>query len=45
MILVFDGRDETAVSEARRQWKDAKAAGYGVTYWKQSDAGRWEKQA
>ncbi|BCW89643.1 hypothetical protein sos41_28090 [Alphaproteobacteria bacterium SO-S41] len=45
VILVFDGRDESAVGEARRHWKDAKAAGHGVTYWKQSDAGRWEKQA
>ena len=44
VIFVFDGRDEHALGAARRHWKDAKAAGHGVTYWKQSDAGRWEKQ-
>ena len=45
VILIFDGRDERALAEARRHWKSAKGAGHGVTYWKQSDAGRWEKQA
>ncbi len=45
VILVFDGRDERALADARRQWKDAKAAGHGVTYWKQAETGRWEKQA
>jgi DNA polymerase-3 subunit chi len=45
IVLMFDGRDEVAVGEARSQWKDAKAAGLSVTYWKQSDEGRWEKQA
>jgi DNA polymerase-3 subunit chi len=45
VILIFDGRDETALAEARGHWKDARAAGLGVTYWKQSDSGRWEKQA
>jgi len=45
VILLFDGRDEAAVAEARGYWKDAKAAGHGVTYWKQAETGRWEKQA
>lgn len=45
VILIFDGRDEIALADARRQWKAVKAAGHAATYWKQSDAGRWEKQA
>ncbi|GJL94542.1 MAG: DNA polymerase III subunit chi [Hyphococcus sp.] len=43
-VMIFDGRDETAVGDARGFWKSAKAAGHDVTYWKQSSAGRWEKQ-
>lgn len=45
IVLIFDGRDEIALAEARRQWTAAKAAGHPATYWKQSAAGRWEKQA
>jgi DNA polymerase-3 subunit chi len=43
-ILIFDGADETAVSSARDFWKEAKEAAHNVTYWKQSAAGKWEKQ-
>ncbi len=45
VILIFDGRDEYALAAARRDWKAAKAASHAVTYWRQSDTGRWEKQA
>jgi DNA polymerase-3 subunit chi len=44
VVLIFDGRDETALGEARRHWKDAKAAGFSVTYWQQTPEGRWEKR-
>ncbi|MFN0217891.1 MAG: DNA polymerase III subunit chi [Hyphomicrobium sp.] len=44
-VYVFDGRDEDAVTLARAEWKVAKAAGCAVTYWRQSEDGRWEKQA
>lgn len=44
-VLIFDGRDEDALARARDFWKQAKAAGHDATYWKQSPAGRWEKQA
>jgi DNA polymerase III subunit chi len=43
--IMFDGRDEAAVVHARLQWKAAKEAGHAVAYWKETDAGRWEKQA
>ena len=42
---LFDGRDESAVAIARDRWRGLKAAGHEVTYWRQDDNGRWEKQA
>ena len=44
IVLMFDGRDPTALEKARTAWKDAKAAGHEVTYWKESPTGKWEKQ-
>jgi DNA polymerase-3 subunit chi len=43
--IMFDGRDEAAVVHARLQWKAAKDAGHDIAYWKETAAGRWEKQA
>lgn len=45
VVLIFDGQDHGAVDTARQQWKIAKADGCTVTYWQQSEAGRWEKKA
>ena len=45
LVYVFDGRDEEATTRARLEWKKATAAGCAVTYWRQSEAGRWEKKA
>lgn len=45
IVYLFDGRDEEARSEARNQWKAAKAGGADVTYWRQNERGRWEKMA
>jgi DNA polymerase III subunit chi len=42
-IEIFDGGDEATVTAARERWKSYKAAGHTLTYWKQSDEGRWEK--
>lgn len=44
IVLMFDGHDPAAVQTARTAWKDAKAAGHTITYWKENDAGKWEKQ-
>lgn len=41
---LFDGRDDAAVAAARGRWQDYKAAGYALTYWKQTDSGGWQKQ-
>jgi len=44
IVLLFDGRDETSLAAARAAWKDAKGAGHDVTYWKETPAGKFEKQ-
>lgn len=44
-VLMFDGRDEAALSAAREHWKAIKAEGHDATYWQQSPEGRWEKKA
>ncbi len=43
VILLFDGRDEEARAEARRQWSLVKAAGAAPSYWREGDDGGWEK--
>ncbi len=43
-VMIFDGRDDDAVADARKFWTSVKDAGCDVTYWKQSPEGRWEKQ-
>jgi len=44
-FIIFDGRDEVALHRARERWTSLKGAGASLAYWKQSDAGRWEKAA
>ena len=44
VVLLFDGRDAEALAKARAAWKDAKARGHDVTYWKESPSGKFEKQ-
>ena len=44
LVTLFDGHDPQAVEQARAEWKRAKAAGCAVTYWQQSESGRWEKK-
>ena len=45
IVVVFDGRDEEALATARAQWQRVRAQGCKATYWRQSDAGRWEQKA
>lgn len=44
-FIIFDGRDESALTGARGRWKALKGAGADLAYWKQSPEGRWEKAA
>lgn len=43
IVLMFDGRDPEMLAAARGAWKDAKAAGHDVTYWKETPGGKFEK--
>ncbi|WP_453960574.1 DNA polymerase III subunit chi [Amorphus suaedae] len=45
VVYMFDGFDQTALADARLRWKEAKAAGHGVTYWRQGEEGGWTKMA
>ena len=44
VVMLFDGRDEAALAGARAAWKEAKAAGHDVTYWRETPSGKFEKQ-
>jgi len=43
-VYLFDGRLADELELARNRWRDIKSAGLDATYWRQSEAGRWEKQ-
>jgi len=43
VIRLFDGRDEEAIGEARRQWKRLKDEGRQLSYWREGDDGDWER--
>ncbi len=43
--VFFDGGLEADVMSARAVWKQFRAAGHGLKYWRQNEAGRWEDQA
>ena len=42
VILLFDGRDEEALAEARSRWKGLKDQGRSPSYWREGDDG-WER--
>ena len=44
--VLFDGRHESAVIEARQRWSEIKGqdAVTELSYWKQNQRGGWEKQ-
>ncbi|MDR3496425.1 MAG: DNA polymerase III subunit chi [Ancalomicrobiaceae bacterium] len=44
-VLIFDGNDADALADARRYWKEFKAAGLTLSYWQQDAGGRWQKKA
>lgn len=44
-VFIFDGHDQAQLEAARGEWKRLKAGGHAVSYWRQADGGRWEKQA
>ena len=44
-VVIFDGRAEPALQEARDLWARCRQAGHAVTYWRQGETRGWEKQA
>jgi DNA polymerase-3 subunit chi len=44
-VLLFDGRDEGVVAQARVQWSTFRKQGLPVAYWRQGVERGWEKQA
>ena len=43
--MILNGHDEARISAARDLWKTLKAAGHSITYWQQSEQGKWEQKA
>ena len=45
VLILFDGNDDDQLQAARANWKRLKDAGFGVSYWQQSESGGWDKKA
>lgn len=43
VVDLFDGNDMQAVDAARDRFRQMREAGHDVTYWRQSESGKWEK--
>jgi len=43
VVRLFDGRDPDALAEARGEWKRLKDAGLTLSYWRENEAGGWER--
>jgi DNA polymerase-3 subunit chi len=41
IVVIFEARDEAALSAARVAWKTLSAAGAAVSYWREGDEGEW----
>jgi DNA polymerase-3 subunit chi len=44
LMLLFDGNDAEALTAARVQWSQLTTRGETLSYWQQTDDGRWEKR-
>lgn len=43
--VIFDGRDETALEQARKQWKALQGGDFKLSYWQQNNKGIWEQKS
>ena len=43
VVILFDGRDEAALAQARAEWRRLKDQGRAISYWRESDEGGWER--
>ena len=44
-VILFDGRDQDAVTAARTEWKRLKAEGHDISYWQQDENHRWQNKS
>jgi DNA polymerase-3 subunit chi len=44
-VVMFDGTNEPALAAARAQWRVLKELGHTLSYWRQGEAGGWEKMS
>ena len=44
-VFMFDGRDEESLGKARASWAALKDSGHELTYWQQTQEGKWEQKA
>jgi len=44
VMILFDGTDQEALTDARGYWKAAKAADLSAVYYAQNPRGKWEKK-
>lgn len=42
---LFDGNDPAGVEAARERWRRLKQGGHALSYWQQTERGRWEQKA
>jgi len=45
LILLFDGRDEETLGQAREQWKILRQRNAKLGYWAETEEGGWRQQA
>ena len=43
-LNLFDGNDETALANARKQWAAWRDAGHELVYYQQSETGGWREK-
>jgi len=43
VAILFEGRDEAALAEARGEWRRLKDQGGAISYWREGDEGAWER--
>jgi DNA polymerase-3 subunit chi len=44
LIVLFDGRDEAFLDNARAQWKNLRKIQANLAYWAETEEGGWRKQ-
>jgi DNA polymerase-3 subunit chi len=45
LILLFDGRDDLSLQDARAQWKILSQRNANLAYWAETEEGGWRRQA